>query len=388
MALRKYDWKKLRAQFPALKKYTYLNAAAASPLPKDAYEAGEAFLADMLANGDAGFEAWLEEKEKIRAKLARSINAGTRELGFVSGTSMGMNLVAQMIWESGGRKIVTLSTEFPASTLPFLHRRFETRFVDPKNGVFRIEDIAEAVDGHTSALVVSHVQYASGYAIDLEQLGALCQARHAKLVVNASQSLGARPIDVRAARIDFLVSASHKWLCGGYGAGVIYVRDALLSELRLPMVGWTSVSQPMLMENRRLDVRREASALEVGCHDYGAVMRLGAAVDALLAPGYARIHERIVDLTTRLREGLRELGWAPNTPDDLAVRSGITAFAAPDPAAFVAGLEKRKVLASVRQGAVRLALHAYNDEKDVKRALDAIEAVGKRQPRLAQAAVG
>lgn len=386
MASRKFDWKKLRSSFPALRKYVYANTAAGAPLPKAAYEASTSYLDDLSASGDHEWERWLSEKEKIRAKLAKSINAGPRELGFTSGTSHSMNLVAQMIWDSGGRKIVTLGTEFPATTLPFLHRRFETRFVEPRAGVYRAEDLAEAVDGHTSALVVSHVQYGSGYTLDLEQAAALCSARRCKLVVNACQSLGARPLDVRQHRIDFLVGTSHKWLCGGHGAGLIYIKDALLAELRLPVVGWTSVGRPELMENRRLDIRREASALEVGCHSYDAILRLGASLDLLLQAGYERIHERICELTTALRSGLRALQLFPTTPDDLLHRSGITAFTVPDPVAFVAFLEKRKILASVRQGAVRLSLHAYNDEKDVKAILAGCEAAAKKQPKVAPAA--
>jgi selenocysteine lyase/cysteine desulfurase len=343
--------------------------------------------ASLMQDGDLGFDAWLAAKEKARTALARAINASTRELGFTSGTSHSMNLIAQMIWESGGRRVVTLASEFPASTLPFLHRRFEVRFVEPRGGVYRIEDIAEAVDGHTSALVVSHVQYGSGFALDLEQLGALAQARHCRFVVNATQSLGARPLDVRASRIDFLAAASHKWLCGGYGAGIFYARESLLSEMRLPVAGWTSVVHPELMENRRLELRREASAVEVGCHAYDAVMRLSASLDLLLAPGFARVHDRIVELTDELRDGLQEIGLPAVTPDDPASRSGITAFVVPDPAGFVKALEKRKILASARQGAVRISLHAYNDSKDVQRVLEAVELLARRVlPRKAAGA--
>lgn len=387
MAGRRYDFRKLRAAFPALKRHTYVNAAAAAPLPRPAYEAGDAMATSLLQDGDLGFEAWLSAREKTRATLARAINASAREVGFTSGTSHSMNLIAQMIWDSGGRRVVTLGSEFPASTLPFLHRRFEVRFVEPRGGTYRIEDIAEAVDGHTSALVVSHVQYGSGFALDLDQLGALAQARHCRFVVNATQSLGARPLDVRASRIDFLAATSHKWLCGGYGTGIFYVREPLLSELRLPVAGWTSVVHPELMENRRLELRREASAVEVGCHAFDAVMRLGASLDLLLAPGFTRIHEYILELGGELRDGLREIGLEPVTPDDPASRSGITSFVVPDPAGFVKALEKRKILASARQGAVRIALHAYNDSKDVQRVLEAVELLARRsQPRKAAGA--
>jgi cysteine desulfurase/selenocysteine lyase len=380
MAGRKYDFRKLRAAFPALKRHTYVNAAAASPLPRPVFDAANELATSMMQDGDLHFDAWLAAREKTRAGVAKLLNASAREVGFTSGTSNSMNLIAQMIWESGGRRVVTLASEFPASTLPFLHRRFEVRFVEPRGGVYRIEDIAEAVDGHTSALVVSHVQYGSGFALDLDQLGALAQARHCRFVVNATQSVGARPIDVRASRIDFLAAVGHKWLCAGYGAGLFYARESLLHELRLPVAGWTSVLRPELMENRRLELRREASAVEVGCPAFDAIVRLGAAVELLSAPGTARIHEYILELTEELRDGLREIGIEPVTPDDPTSRSGITAFVTPDPAGFVKALEKRKIQASARQGAVRIALHAYNDSKDVQRVLEAVELLARRTP--------
>ena len=80
MAGRKYDFRKLRAAFPALRRHTYVNAAAASPLPRPAFDAGEAMATSLLQDGDLGFEEWLAGREKTRAGVARLMNASAREV--------------------------------------------------------------------------------------------------------------------------------------------------------------------------------------------------------------------------------------------------------------------------------------------------------------------
>ncbi len=158
---------------------------------------------------------------------------------------------------------------------------------------------------------------------------------------------------------------------------MLWVRRALVERHRFPFAGWLRVEHPERMENRRLELRHTAQAAEVGTFAFDVPLRLGAALRLLESVGFDAIHRRIVELTDRLRAGLASLGITPLTPDDPAIRSGITSFPVADPEDFVAALAERQVIASPRRGAVRVALHACNDEADVDAALEAIRQVAR-----------
>lgn len=370
-----YDWKSFRSQFPALESQTWVNAAGTSPLPLPVYERGRRFLEEVMLQGDRGFARWHEEIERTRGLVAGVFGFAPEEIAFTQGTSHSMNLVAGLLRSMGATTIVTLGSEFPSSTLPFLHQGFDVRFVEPEGAAFSLERIAAALVPGVHALVASHVQFGTGWASDLHALGALCRERGVRFVVNATQSFGARPVPAGSAGADFVAATSHKWACAGYGCGLLAVRREILAAHRFPFAGWTSVEQPFDMDNRRLSLKSTAAAAEVGTFAFDTAIRLGAALDVLMDPGFERIHERIVELTDRLRAGLRELGLEPITPDDRASRSGITCVKVADPAAAATSLAARQIFSSPRRGTLRIALHAYNDEADVDRTLEALRSI-------------
>lgn len=371
------DWKAFRAQFPALEKQTWVNAAATSPLPLPVYEAARAHLDEVLESGDRRFGRWLEGMQQTRELLAGVLGGAAGEIAFTSSTSHSMNLVAALLRAEGIAEAVTLATEFPATTLPLLHHGVRLHFVEPDGGRYDPARIEAAIHAGVGALVVSHVQYALGCAVDLHELGAIARRKGVRFVVNATQSLGQRPVPAAAAGADFLVATGHKWLCAGFGAGMLWVRQERLEGARFPFAGWLSMRHPERMDNRTLAYEPTARVAEMGTPAFDAPLRLGAALRLLGGVGFEAIHARILSLTDELRAGLRRLGIQPLTPDDPAIRSGITSFRVADPERFAQGLSERNVWASVRSGAVRISLHAYNDGADVARVLDAVEQLAR-----------
>lgn len=366
------DWKALRAHFPALANKVWVNAAAMSPLPLPVHQAARTFYDSLLENGDRDFPTWLQARDETRQILATTLGVRASEIGFTQNTSHSMNLVVSMLRDMGVEEVVTLASEFPATTLPLLHHGLRIRWVEPQGGFYDPATIEAAMGPDTRAIVCSHVQFGLGSAQDLAALGAIARSRGALLVVNATQSLGARPVEVQAAGADFLVATGHKWVCAGFGAGMLWVRQSILDAHRFPFAGWQSTAHPELMDNRVLELPHEARAAELGTPAFDAPIRLGAALRLLGDVGYEAIHQRIVELTDGLRAGLRRLGLPPLTPDDPAIRSGITSVEMPGAEKVVEALAASGVFASARRGSLRLALHAYNDEEDVERTLQAL----------------
>ncbi len=368
----------LRQKFPALRLWTYLNAASAGPLALEVARAGFEVYESLLQNGDADWEEHLARMNEARQLTARLAGCGADELAFTRNTSHGASLVAQMLWDEGKRTAVALQDEFPSSTLPFLQRGFDVRFVESVDGRYPDEAIAQAVAGR-DLLIASHVVYQTGLRVDPARLGAIARAAGARFIVCVTQSLGALPVDFAGWDADYLIGTSHKWMCAGYGAGLLAVARRHHDPKRWPQVGWLSQREVgQFLVNDRLDIVAAPRAMEAGCAPSAALLTMGAASRLWLETGPQRVEERILSLTDRLRTQLSEAG-ATLLPLDSHERSGITIVAVDPPSAameVVEALKERRVAASARGAGVRFAVHAYNDESDVDRAVEALASLG------------
>ncbi len=375
---------------PVLRRLTYLNAAASSPIAQPVFDACVEQLDDARQNGDLHFLTWLSRKEQVRERLARMLGAASADVAFLSSTSMGFHLVAQALRARGVKEVVTLAGEFPSTTLPLLHAGIRLKVVEPRaDGTYAVDDLERAVSGRTGALALSAVQYASGFRIDLEAVRALARQKGLLLAVNAAQALGQFPLSVEG--IDFLCGASHKWLMGGFGVGVFFARRALWAD-GLPMAGWLSTERPMEMDGfagaRRTAgqggfeaegavFRQETSALELGVGAFATVLGLGAALELLEGVGLEVIERHNQALQRKLREGLRGRGFRPNIPDDPKRVAGICVVPIQGPPAeAVAKLQARGVVSTARGGGLRLATHVFNEERDVDALFEALDASG------------
>lgn len=357
-------WNAIRRDFPAATRHVYLNAAAAGPTPRPVREAVGTFCRELEEGGDLHWEAWLEEREVIRARVARFLGAESDEIAFVPNTSAGINLIADLLADEG--PVLSDELEFPTVTIPWIHRGVPVHFVSAVEGVPPLESFSAPPAPRAASLVVSHVQFSNGCRLDLEALGAAKANR--RLVVCASQSLGAFPVDVKAARIDALASAGHKWLCAGYGAGLLYVHRPLLASRPPRAIGWLSVEDPFSFDNRRFRVRPQASRIEMGCPPFAGIFALGAAVRYLSGIGLEAIADRVLELNRALTDGLAARGFEVLSPGD-PHRSGQTLVALPDPPRAVAFLKERGVLVTEKPQGVRIATHFFNDESDLEACL-------------------
>ncbi len=363
------QWEEARADFPALARHVYLNAAAAGATPRVVREVIDAFQRELEEGGDACWEEWIARREAAREAVARFIGASAHEIGFVPNTSTGMNWIADALADEG--PVLANELEFPALTLPFVHRGTAVHFVPAVEGVVRLESFAEPNAPRAATLAVSHVQFSNGCRIDLAALGALKGTR--RLVVSGSQSVGALPVDVRAMGVDALAVGGHKWLGAGYGAGFVYMSSELLA-LRPPRVlGWMSVHDPFRFDNRAYRTLPGAARYELGCPAFASIFALGAAVTYLEGLGITAIAERILALNMYLTFRLERAGFEVLSPGG-EQRSGQTLVALSAPRQAQAFLRARGVLVTRKPQGLRLATHFYNNEADLDACVDALVA--------------
>jgi selenocysteine lyase/cysteine desulfurase len=374
-----------RADFPALGELTYLNTASIGLIPLPVQRQAEAFDRALALRGSAAFdeEAEVAVFEGTRASAAKLIGAQPDEVAITASATLALGQIAWFLRPGRGENIVSIDLEFPSSTYPWLRIAEETgaevRLVQRRGEPvgLSIDDVAALVDGRTRVLCVSHVQYATGHRFDPAELAALAHEHDAVLVLDASQSAGAVPLDVRADDVDFLVATAYKWLCSSIGAAFCYVRPELLEDFRPPLVGWRSAAVPYAMNAVEMDLPPSARKLEFSTSGYGAGIALGAAIEYLLEVGIERVLAHDLALATRLREGLEGLDAEILTPHEDDRRIGIVTarFPGKDGEAVAARLNERAIVVSPRFGSTRFSAHVFNDERDVDRALEVTAAV-------------
>lgn len=364
------DWQLIRRDFPVTEHTAYLNSAAAGALPRIVMETAANFYREMMEAGDAGWDGWLARREEIRRRVAEFINAEPDEIAFTTNTSAGMNLIADALERRGD--VISCELEFPVSIVPWLHRGAHVNSIKAREGEISAEDVARAQTSKTSVIALSHVQYSNGFRLDLESIGAIKKS-HA-FVVNASQSIGAFPIDVKRMKIDALCATGHKWLLAGYGCGFVYMSRKLLARTRGRNASWMSVEQPFAMRNDEFKTRTDAAArVELGVPHFAGIFALGAALDYLMKIGKEKIERRVLYLNRHLTGCLAERKWLVLSPlRNEHARSGQTLIATENPARVVANLACCGVMVTEKPQGIRVATHFFNDEADIERLIAAL----------------
>ena len=367
------DWKSIREQFPVTRRVAYLNSAAAGPVSIKSHAAATDYYQKMMNDGDVHWFRWLAQRESIRARIAKFINAEPDEIAFTTNTSSGMNVIVDALEERG--EVISCELEFPVTTLPWMHRRIPVHLVHATNGEVRIEDIRNGMTQHTGVIALSHVQFSNGFRIDLEELGRI-KGDHA-LVINASQSAGVFEIDVKRMKIDALCATGHKWLLSGYGSGFVYLSRSLLQQTSSRAVGWLSVEEPFEMRNDELRPRHDAAArLELGCPHFAGMFSLGAALETIEEIGVANIQERALQLNRILTDRLAENNWKVLSPiQNDASRSAETLIEIDKPEEVVRALFRRGVIVTEKPEGIRAATHFFNDESDIERLVVALNQI-------------
>lgn len=353
------DWNKIRQDFPITQDFVYLDAASLSPIPRQVMEVGKNYYNELMTRGDLAYEGWSNGIEVTRSLIANNLNADVSEIAFVQNTSLGMNLVAQMLPEKG--EMLTVDDEFPSSTIPWIQQDFSVTTVK--------SDIEKAITANTKVLVISHVQYKTGFCADLMVVGEFCRKNNLIFVVNATQSFGVVPIDVKKANIDFLVFNGIKWGISGNGTGSMFVAHKWLDSLKLPIAGCESTTNYSAMDNHDFILRHDASALEVGTANIPNILAMGAGVKYLSDIGIDVINSRISELVFYLIEKLIKLKLDIITPQEKKSRAGIIVIKMPNAKEIAAKLREKKIMVSARGEGIRVSVYIYNNTEDIDRFL-------------------
>ena len=297
-----------------------------------------------------------------------SLACSAPEIALLSSTTECVNAILfGLPWEAGDNLVVT-DLEFPSSIIACLHlgRRFgvDVRLVRHTGGAVTPAAIAEHVDDRTRLVVISHVSYRSGYRADLDSVADCAHDHGALLLVDASQSVGAVPLEVGA--VDFIAACTRKWLLATHGLAFLYCRQDRLDMLQPFYAGWRGmVNPPSVVNTLDYTFHDDARRFETGLLDYTAVYTLHAALGFLNRVGMPYIAERVLNLSGQVYDDLERLGISPLTPRDPQQRAGIVSFETPHYQQIGEALAAAGVQVWSKEGRVRISPHFYNTTADV-----------------------
>ncbi len=363
-------------EFPVTRTWAYLNHAAVSPLPNRVVEAMVRFL-EARRMGELGLEDQQPITEATRALAAQLLHATPEEVAFVGSTSDALNFAAQSLPLEPGDNVILCDMEFPANVYPWMNlqrKGVEVRIVPHDRGGLTPERLAEHLDTRTRVVTVSSVEFLSGYRADLPALAQLAHEAGAAFVVDAIQSLGAVPMDVRACGIDILAANGAKWLMAPIGITVLYVRREWIERLQPVYAYYGAVVHPEPYLAYDWTLRADARRFEPSSPNVAGLYGLHAALSLLLEVGVERIYAHLLALTDRLIEGLQALGLEILTPRDREHRAGIVTCRTSDVRRDWARLKEARVLVAQREGYLRISPHFYNIPEEIDRLLEVLAA--------------
>lgn len=351
-----------------------MNNCSQAPQTDATRAAAERYLDSWNGSG-MDWDAWMSEVALAKAEFAKLIGATTDNIAVFSSVSEAASAVASALPLQGRRtNIVVSDAEFP--TIGHVWLAQEQR--GARVSWAPVRDDADAsvyealIDDQTALVSACHAYYMNGLVQDSARIAAIARDAGALSFVDAYQSLGTVPIDVRALGVDFLASGNLKFLMGVPGIAFLYVRPEIVDTLRPSVTGWFGRANPFAFDARSLDWSPTASRFDTGTPPVINAYIARAGMEIINTLGPANIRAWLLELGQRLIDGGRARGLSLHGSDDMRRKTATTAFVVGDSHAVEHTMRERGVIASARGDVIRLAPHFYSTTGEIDRALDVL----------------
>jgi kynureninase len=377
-----HDLLRWREEFPILATSTYLVSHSMGAMPRRAADSLRAYIEAWNHDGIAAWEKWIAFMDDTAGLVGRFLGAEPQTIVFHQNVSALFNAVLSCFdWNGPRREIL-----YPELTFPTLKYNIHTRTrlgavaveVPSPDGIRQpAEGFVRRISERTALVVVDHGIYRSGALVEIEPTVAAARAHGALVVVDAYQTVGVMPLDVRRWGADFVLGGSHKWLCGGAGAAFLYIRPDRIEWARPRITGWFSQENVFAFSDR-IEYARGPRRFLGGTPGIAAIHAARAGYEILLEAGLERIRARNLELTERIIAGADARGWTVRTPRRPEERGGWICVDFPGAERVEPELVRRRFFCDFRPKAgIRLGPHFYNRDDEVDAMLDEMDRVRK-----------
>ncbi len=366
------DPEDLRADIPAVEETAYLNTGASGPSPRRVVEAAT----DVLERHEyqshvtgSPYDFFYGELAEVRERVAAFVGADPSEIALTHSTADGISRLAAAIDWKPGDTVVYSDLEHPAGVLPWERAAdvfdLNVRVLETREGRVDLDAVKEVV-ADARVLCLSSLSWNYGTRLPISDVVDIAHDVGTRVVVDAVQSPGQHPIDVREWGADAVAAAGHKWLLGLWGGGFLSVSSDFAAELEPRRISYRGVTEP---NADTYECYPGARQLEIGTTSLAPHAALATAMDTFDEIGLDTVQAHVERLTDRLKDGLGDRLLSPREYE-----SGLVTFTAENPEDLVARLREEGIIirSLPEPAAVRASVHVFNTTDDVDRLLAAL----------------
>lgn len=375
------NWRK---EFPILEKTTYLISHSLGAMPRRAAASLQQFAETWSTRGIRAWEeGWWEMPVTVGNLVGSIIGAGAGEVVMHQNVSICQSVVTSCFdWNGPRNKLLTDGLNFPSNDYIYYGlERQGARIcrVPSTDGVtLPTERMLDAIDEQTLLVSVSHVAFRSSFVHDLAAITRRAHEMGALVIADLYQSAGVLPVDVHALGVDFATGGSVKWLCGGPGAGYLYVRPDLRPHLRPAATGWMAHRHPFEFESGPIDFADDAFRFLNGTPNIPALYSARSGYEIVNEIRVEAIRAKSLRQTQHLIDLADEAGFCVRSCRDPRVRGGVVVLDVPNGQEVTRELARREVLVDYRPNAgIRIAPHFYTADAELDRVITEIGSILK-----------
>jgi selenocysteine lyase/cysteine desulfurase len=386
------DFDKSVAAFPGRDRYVFLLACGASPLPAVALEQMEAAARLQSEIGGLVFRSYDETLDRFHRTVAQLLDTGADNMSFQRNTTEAMSLIADGFPFEPGDEVISYVHEYPANHYPWRNlARRGVQLVELPNVItlgneecgdrpcaLSLDDLERRITPRTRVVALSTVQFASGFALDVEAVANICRAHGVDLVLDAAQSLGALPLRPNQHGIAAVVASGWKWLLGPIGSGLMYTSPAFRDKLEHVVVGAETMKQGTDYLDHSWAPHETAKRFEYATASPALLAALEASISEIhLRYGVDAIRDELLRLQDLLISRLDPaLFVAVRHPP--VNRSGLLCVVVRrrPPDELVEDLLDRGFVTSARGDYLRIAAHFFVTDEEIGRLADAMNELG------------
>lgn len=373
---------KYRSEFPILETTTYMISHSLGAMPRGVYDKVRSY-ADMWATRGirAWAEGWWDKPITTGNLIAPLIGAQPGEVVMHQNVSVAVSVILSALqFQSPRNRILYMDVDFPTVIYVLESQRkrgADVVCIKSTDGLqVPIDELLGAIDERTLLVPLSYVFFKTSTKIDIQRVVRHAHEMGAFVLLDVYQATGVVPIDVKEWDIDFLVGGSVKWLCGGPGAGYLYVKPSLYPKLEPSVTGWMAHEHPFAFEVGPIKYAENAMRFLHGSPQIPALYSAEAGYELINKVGVKKIREKSLRQTDRIFQLCDQYGYRTQTPREADRRGGTVVVDIPAGDAVVKEMTARNVLADYRPGAgIRISPHFYTTDTEIDVAMSTIKEI-------------
>jgi len=375
------SFQEAREMFPMAKSCVYLDSAHYSPYSTETRKRLFEFINKFT---ETNYNLSIFQNEiaiRLKEKISRLINSSPEDIILTSSTTHGLNIFTNGINTDVCKNAAYADSEFPAVVYSWMNqeklRGIKNFLIPSKNGKIELSDVEKVIsENKIDVLTVSSVEFL-GFKNDLDALRGITNKYNAMLVVDAIQSIGAVPMDVKKNDIDFLAAGSQKWMMSPAGVGFAYIKNSIKKHVNPTYVSTMSIDYDFTnFLDYKFNLKDSGIAYENSTPNTLGMIGLESSLDLFLSLGVENIFKHITSLLDRFIDGISSYKnfYVESDMSELH-RSNILIFSHNDRsrnAAIQKELEEENIFIAIREGYLRVSPHLFNDEGDIDRLLESL----------------